>query len=509
MADLEAIVELARADFDSGNYLMATQTLDVLIARGGVVLGDATLLRARLAIREGNPMLAVTLIGDARATMSPVQLVEADMHLMLAHAFAGDNASAQTFAAALSDIDVEIPEELKAEIIHARASMLWARADLAAVERELLRCGPHLDARSRARHLQLTAGVAGRREEYARQADILCEALESMSTDPSYERPLAAALLRSLCIALREVVGPERQNELAASIYRQFPWTPEMASDRIVCALHLAWIKALAGDQLGALRYVQDAYGTATRTAWVVAALADRAAIKAAAGESASSLIDLEECLTLAERVNWTDTPDEERLALITVAELAGAVNPPRAQALLLKSNVLARGGSLRLAYHQNRRIQAMAHHAAGVIAHAAGDSKLARTSLKLAYETFVELKCVSRAAESALALHKVTGDETWLRSAATAAKAFPHSWLARSVRVATGEIQDTAYARLTPKQREVFRLLLDGLTIAKIADAVGAKPNTVRNHVHGVYHSFGVSSQPELMAEARRRRLA
>jgi DNA-binding NarL/FixJ family response regulator len=428
---------------------------------------------------------------------------------MLAHAFAGDRAAAEIFAAALEDITVPIPTSLIVEIIHARASMMWACGDLAQVDRELARCKPHRDLRSQARHLQLTAAIAGRREDYARQADILCEALDVIGADKNPEIPLQTTLLRSLCIALREIIGAQHQIEYAAELYRKIPWTPELSADHVVCALHLGWIRALSGDQLGALRYVQDAFTSAERPAWMVATLTDRSAIKMATGESSSALLELEQCLSLAEKIDWQETPDEERLYLITLAELAGPINPPRAQALLLRSNILARGGNMRLAYHQNRRIQAMAHHASGVIAHAAGDAKLARASLKIAYETFSELKCVSRATESALMLHKVTGDESWLRTATEGARAYPRSWLAQATRAIAGEEQDTAYSRLTPKQREVFKLMLEGLTVAKIADSIGSRPNTVRNHVKGVYNSFGVGSHTELLVEARRRRLA
>jgi DNA-binding NarL/FixJ family response regulator len=509
MSDLEAVVELARADYDAGQYESAVRTLDVLIARGGPVLGDASLLRARVAIRCGQPMKAVTVLGDARAEMTPVQLVEADMHLMVAHAFSGDHASAAIYAASLDDIDVKISSALRVEIDHARASAAWARNDMLSVEKELKRCGDHLDLRSHARHLQLTAALAGRREQYARQATILCEALDVIERDSQQELALAATLLRSLCIALREIVAPDHQIDRATALYKRFPWTEELCADRVVSALHLAWIRALAGDQLGALRYVQDAYAKSIGGAWQVAALADRAAIKAAMGETGSSLLDLEEGLYLAEQINWAETADEERLFLITLAELAAPVNPARAQALLLRSNILARGGNMRLAYHQNRRIQAMAYHAQGVIAHQIGDEKVARASLRLAYETFVELSCSSRAAEAALVMHKVTRDDVWLRNANEAARLFPRSWIAAAARAAVGSEKDDAYARLTPRQREVFKALLDGLTASEISQRVGGRPNTIRNHMQCVYNSFGVTSQAQLLAEARRRKLA
>jgi DNA-binding CsgD family transcriptional regulator len=60
----------------------------------------------------------------------------------------------------------------------------------------------------------------------------------------------------------------------------------------------------------------------------------------------------------------------------------------------------------------------------------------------------------------------------------------------------------------MTPRQREVFHALCEGLTARRIAERLECSPNTVGNHIHWVYQAFRVNSQPELIAEARKRRL-
>ena len=59
----------------------------------------------------------------------------------------------------------------------------------------------------------------------------------------------------------------------------------------------------------------------------------------------------------------------------------------------------------------------------------------------------------------------------------------------------------DRAAQLLTPSQRRVFDLLLDGLEDKQIARRLGRKQNTVHNHVKAIYRALDVTSRPELFA--------
>jgi DNA-binding NarL/FixJ family response regulator len=54
----------------------------------------------------------------------------------------------------------------------------------------------------------------------------------------------------------------------------------------------------------------------------------------------------------------------------------------------------------------------------------------------------------------------------------------------------------------LSPRQREILKLLIGGETIRDIAAATYLSPSTVRNHLSAIYKKFGVHSQAGLLAK-------
>jgi DNA-binding NarL/FixJ family response regulator len=62
--------------------------------------------------------------------------------------------------------------------------------------------------------------------------------------------------------------------------------------------------------------------------------------------------------------------------------------------------------------------------------------------------------------------------------------------------------------AQLTPREREVTRLLASGLSMPKIAIALGITPRTVAFHKYRAMEALGVHSGAELIALATRRHL-
>ena len=75
----------------------------------------------------------------------------------------------------------------------------------------------------------------------------------------------------------------------------------------------------------------------------------------------------------------------------------------------------------------------------------------------------------------------------------------FPHTSDAASG-AARGREADLSV--LTPRQREVLDLLLEGLSEKEIATRLVLSRHTVHNHIRGIYRSMGVSSRYELFAK-------
>jgi DNA-binding NarL/FixJ family response regulator len=69
-------------------------------------------------------------------------------------------------------------------------------------------------------------------------------------------------------------------------------------------------------------------------------------------------------------------------------------------------------------------------------------------------------------------------------------------------------ERPDDPYERLTPREREVFQLLVEGRTNAEVAEVLFISPKTVDNHRTRLMERLGVHSAAELVRFAARRGL-
>lgn len=65
---------------------------------------------------------------------------------------------------------------------------------------------------------------------------------------------------------------------------------------------------------------------------------------------------------------------------------------------------------------------------------------------------------------------------------------------------------EDGAFAALSPREREVLRLISEGLANAEIAERLGISDKTVRNHVSNLFDKLGVWSRAQAIVFARDR---
>lgn len=68
--------------------------------------------------------------------------------------------------------------------------------------------------------------------------------------------------------------------------------------------------------------------------------------------------------------------------------------------------------------------------------------------------------------------------------------------------------LPEDPYERLTDREREVFRLLVEGRTNAQVAETLGISPKTVDNHRTHLMEKLGVHNATELVRFAARRGL-
>jgi DNA-binding CsgD family transcriptional regulator len=128
------------------------------------------------------------------------------------------------------------------------------------------------------------------------------------------------------------------------------------------------------------------------------------------------------------------------------------------------------------------------------------GDCQEGTAALTEAWGIFEDFNYSWRAALCALGLYEATRDRRWVNRAAQKIDAWPRSWIARRVAVATNA-SHMPLERIAPAKREVLELLRSGRRNSEIARALGRSPHTVRNQLAALFQTFNVKSRAELVA--------
>jgi DNA-binding NarL/FixJ family response regulator len=97
-------------------------------------------------------------------------------------------------------------------------------------------------------------------------------------------------------------------------------------------------------------------------------------------------------------------------------------------------------------------------------------------------------------------ALHSVAEGQYWLGREEVADVVRS---LLRSVPLPNGNTADAEDLPLTPREREVVKTVVEGLSNREIASRLGVSEDTVKHHLTNVYDKLGVSSRVELVVYA------
>jgi len=501
----------AYGDYLDARYSACIDVCRELAAAGTPDRSEALVLQARAFIRLNRPADAVAvLVAELPEFADPAVRLDAEMRLAFAHATMNDFANANLYVAQLDSSEVELaPIPLRSEIANNAALVAWMHGDLDAADAASARARVDVSPFARGRNLITESWIAAKRGDYRTHAQLMLEGAETLQTADTIDVGMLAAATRALCTLSRDLWFP---GLLRASLdlNAKIAWTDDLAVDQFLSSRALGWAIALEGPgrYFESLRLLHRASSMSPSTAWSVMALVDRARMKRYAGELASSSADLYEALELSKKVAWGETGDEERIALLYLAELFASVDVREASALMLQFGQVHESFSGRIVLRGDQRLDALHAFSSGVIHQALADARKAKHFLEAAYFTFDEMGYKWRAAQAALHLYQVTHDASWHELARERIRDYPQSWIAADVRSASTGVADEGWNRLTPRQREVFSALCEGLTAKRIADRLDCSPNTVRNHIHWIYQAFRVQSQPELITEARKRQL-
>lgn len=494
-------ISLAREDFHLARFDAAAQRLYAAM-EGAADSAEPVLLTARVELRRGHPGEALSLLTRfAKSMRSRFNKAESSLLKGVSFARLGDSESAHaqfdSAGALLSPAD-----ELHSELIYQTAAALWIERHLETANATLEKLPPHV---SRDLDLQariLKGAIASANENLHAQGAILLASLAQLrGTDPNvYLYAMLVTQVAALAVELPSAELRDAANEHLSKVR----WTPDIGDLHFHALRAVAWRHALDGDEFNAFRRLKEALSVTRSTAWRVAALADRAYLASALGEHRWAAQELRDAHELASTMDWASVAGEEKLALPVLAEMFARRDPSVAINYAAAFRNAGNNYPRVLSSHQDRRVDALEAYSLGKVQLELGEIDEARRLLSRAWEIYDRLGIQWRAARAALALAEI-GDERWRERAERSLQAYPRSWLLRKKSREADVRSSTApqLERLTPAQRAVFNLLMNGRGTAQIAKELERSTFTVRNHIKAIFKVFGVTSRPALIVKA------
>lgn len=467
---------------------------------------ESALALSRVDLRDGQPVDVVHRLSTMQPRNARLR-IERDVWLGAAHGATGDSQSAHRLLDR-SIAALKAPDELYYAAIYQKAHVHWMDREWAPLAALVATLVDSPDAGYRGRGYIFRGWIhAGKDGDAQAQARDYVRALDEFDFMARPDLRLRLNTLLTLTALAREL-GLESVAERVRAAYDAMNPSSGMVIQHFKMTRILGWIDALAGNELSAFRRFRLAADLAPSDFWRVQCISDRATLARASGERAFMLDQLYAAHDLASSLSWNDAVEEDRIALLTLAELFGDVDAGLAQRYLAHFRSLRTSMDRRMGFANDERVRALEAYPAGMALLRIGETAAARQMLSDAYEIFMKFDYGWRAALAALGMHKATQESRWLALARKAVKRWPHSWIARELHQAQqAHSASEEESMITRAQRPILRLLLEGRRNAEIAEALGKSPNTVRNHIAEIFRTFEVRSRAELIALLSRRR--
>lgn len=453
----------------------------------------AAVLTAKVDFREQRYVEMIQPLA-ALKPKDPLLAIERDILLGAAYGHTSDYTTARLrLDRALEK--AQPGSELHSDALFYKALIAWLEHEHRESEAIAVVLTQHASANNRARGHVLLSWIAVRRRDVDRQVYDLMKALDLLAGAEKPDEYYRAKALRTLSLLSRELPLPKEAQRVRET-YAAIQWTPGILLEQFQTMRYIGWIDALEGDELAAFRSFRAASALAPSEHWRVLCLTDRAYLARNTGERTFAHDVLHEAHDLAQKLSWHETLREERSSLFVLAELFATVDPSLSQTYLAQFRSLNTAVMLGISYDDDPRTRAFAAYSSGKALLELGEIEEAIAMLSEAREIFDAYHYGWRTALCGLALHKATGEASWLLDARRQVAPWPHSWIARDV-AASGDV--SAQARLSKAQRAVLELLLEGKSNVAIAKALDRSPYTVRNHIAQLFRTYDVSNRTQL----------
>src|SRR5580700_49974 len=491
--------------FAGAHYARAAELYDANVEDGERPSNDAILLRARSYLKTDSKRVVPFLLRNDLQGPTSVQEARRAMYLGTGYSRLGDFVEAdRSFVRAKAIFrDGVALGELAA---HLTRRYLDQR-DFAAAEEWQKKSLVDRTLTGKVRSEHLASYIAARRQRFKDQALSVIRVLDLIGDKREQFVEDWCVAVHTLAGLSRELPLPEAAKRAKAEVDVDFEWPEDSAVRRFQALKAVGWCQALAGDELSCLRYLRRAQLINAGPIWRDILFLDRSYFASIVGEHQWAENEFSAAQDLAEDIDWDETTGEERVALLLLAELATIHTPKRARFYIARFNNLGKLRTNIAHFAFDDRLQAMAAHASGVVALAAGDPEHAEESLREAWGTFDRIGYDVRAALSSLALYRATNKARWMHLAEEKLEQYPRAWLVKKM----GELPATRPSQagvLSRMQSAVTRLVCDGRSTDDIARELNISRYTVSNHLKVVYRKLGVNSRGALVAEALRRKV-
>jgi DNA-binding CsgD family transcriptional regulator/tetratricopeptide (TPR) repeat protein len=518
-------VAFAREAWFRGDFAACLTWLDEAgdVAAEGSLRDEAVLLRARALYR-------LRRFGEVGALLGPIltsfRTVDEACTARMLHASAVSQAhDVERGLALLEDVAMasdalQAHPAIRGEIAYFRALAHWTKRELPAALRFALAAESVRADVISVRATQLRGFIAVTERRYSEALHLFRDALQTYWRCRERDAFLAETIvlqIASLEVTLRSASVPGSHTSSEGRRTRSFGEHEPAACSlpRLQTIVLDAWLYAHDGDAANAYRQMRLATELAPNPAWRAWALAGRAAVADAFGETHAAREHAAQALEIAARVDWNATIGEERVTLLLLAEVLASTDAAAAGAVLDRYDALTEPIEPSQVISDDPRREGLEQYVRGLVARARGDAAGARASLLRAFTTFRDCGKLWRAVLALVELDTTAGgspaggDLSLETAARLVREHFPDSFLARRLGSWLNAYGDPVAGRLTRTQREILRHLLAGSVPKEIAAATGRAYKTVRNHVEAIEQLFGVHSVPELIVACYQRGLA
>jgi DNA-binding CsgD family transcriptional regulator/tetratricopeptide (TPR) repeat protein len=341
---------------------------------------------------------------------------------------------------------------------------------------------------------------------YPAQLRDLYAALEVAEAHPAQCEVVVVSHIARDLVATGMELSDERAVRLGRTTLDALDPVPATLYDQLHARTVIAMNAFMRGDPANGQQLLRAAEKYATFDAGRIVLLSRRAYVAQLTDNPMWAAEELTIAQEIADAFDWETANSHEISALILLATALAETKSPRSLTYLERHNQLhARMGGL--PHYDTRRYDALLASMEGTIRARMGQRDSALALLESAYRVFAPIDHHLRAALVARELHGLTGAKRWSDALFRHAQACgAKAWCVTPG--FAGEADDI-YASLTPTQKEIFRAICDGMSVAEIGRDTSRSVFTINKHLQAIYTAFDVHSRGELREAAKERRLA